>query len=161
VTITCFGQWHDDLGGRDLGSILSREPLPKEGWFKAWVEAGMDVGPLDVVTIQVRDWDAAVSWYTEMLGLTVVVREDDHRFCMLQTGGAMLALATDHPEHASSTGENRIAPSFQVGDLDAAVARLSAAGVKVDPELDGGHEAYRLARIWDLEGNRINLYTYG
>lgn len=118
----------------------------------------MQIGPLNVVTIQVRDWDAAVAWYTDMLGLTVAVREDDHRFCMLETGGAMLALASDHPEHARSLEENRIAPTFQVDDLETTVAALSAAGVTVDPEFDGGHEAYKLARIWDLEGNRINLY---
>jgi catechol 2,3-dioxygenase-like lactoylglutathione lyase family enzyme len=123
-------------------------------------EAGVGIGPLDAITIQVRDWEAAVSWYTDVLGLTVVAREDDHRFCMLQTGGAMLALASDHPEHARSSAENRIAPGFRVDDLETTLAALSAAGVRIDPELDGGDEGYRLARIWDMEGNRLHLYCY-
>jgi predicted enzyme related to lactoylglutathione lyase len=116
---------------------------------------------LNVVTIQVRDWDAAVAWYRDVFGLTIAAIEADDRFCMLETGGAMLALATDHPEFSASTDESRIAPSFYVEDLDAEVARLAAAGVRVDPNQDGHGEGYRMARVWDPEGNRLQLYTYG
>lgn len=76
-------------------------------------------------------------------------------------GGATLGLATDHPEHASGAGENRVAPSFSVIDLDAALNDLRTKGVRVDPVIDGEGESYRLARVWDLEGNRLNLYTSG
>jgi len=116
---------------------------------------------LDVVTIQVRDWPAAVRWYTEVLGLTVAYSEDDDQFCMLEAGGAMLALASDHPEHSAPTGENRLAPGFQVENLDGELDRLRTAGVQVDPNIDGEDEGYRLARIWDPEGNRLHLYCYG
>jgi hypothetical protein len=33
--------------------------------------------------------------------------------------------------------------------------------VKVDPHIDGEDEGYRLARIYDPEGNRLHLYCYG
>lgn len=118
------------------------------------------IGSLDIVTIQVRDWDAAVDWYQEVLGFRVLALEEDDRFCMLETGGALLGLASDHPEHAASTSENRLSPGFQVQDLDAALERLRAAGVRVDPVIDGEGEGYRLARIWDPEGNRLHLFTY-
>lgn len=120
----------------------------------------MGIGPLDLVTIEVRDWEAAVRWYTAVLGLEVVAREDNDRFCMLDTGGSVLALATDHPEHSAGAAENRVAPSFRVDDLEATLERLRSAGVRVDPVVDGGEEAYRLARIWDPEGNRLHLYCY-
>jgi predicted enzyme related to lactoylglutathione lyase len=41
------------------------------------------------------------------------------------------------------------------------VRRLRDAGVKVDEEIDGVGEGSRLARVWDPEGNRLHLYTYG
>ena len=68
----------------------------------------MNVGPLDLVTIQVRDWKAALRWYTTVLGFEVVVAEDDDQFCLLDTGGAALGLAADHPEQSAGTAVNRI-----------------------------------------------------
>ena len=121
----------------------------------------MPIGSLDLVTIQTRDWETAVRWYTEILGFEVAVSEETDRFCMLSTGTAMLALASDHPEYSLGTSENRVAPGFRVDDLDATLARLGAAGVKIDPVIDGAGEGYRLARIWDPEGNRLALYCYG
>jgi predicted enzyme related to lactoylglutathione lyase len=116
---------------------------------------------LNIVTIQVGDWEAAVTWYTEVFGLEVVVSEADDRFCMLSTGAAMLALAADHPEQSEIHGENRLAPGFEVSDLDATLDRLRSVGVKVDAVIDGDGEGYHLARIWDLEGNRLHLYSSG
>jgi predicted enzyme related to lactoylglutathione lyase len=117
--------------------------------------------PLNFVTIQVRDWEAMVAWYRDVIGCDVVALEEDDRFAMLSTGAAMIGLATDHPVYAQSTEENRLAPGFQVDDLDAEVARLQAAGARVDPEFDGEGEGYRLARVWDPEGNRLHFYSYG
>jgi predicted enzyme related to lactoylglutathione lyase len=116
------------------------------------------LGPLDIVTIQVRDWKAAVRWYTETLGFGVAVTDEDDQFCLLVTGAALLGLASDHPEQSMSTTENRVAPGFKVADLDATLADLRAAGVKVDAVIDGEGEGYRLARIWDPEGNRLHVY---
>ncbi len=120
----------------------------------------MALRKIDVVTMYVRNWLAAVRWYSEVLGLKIGPYEEDHRFCMLRTpqGDTMLALASDHPEFAASGGENRCAPSILVEDLDATLADLRAKGVRIDPKLDAEGEGFRLARIWDPEGNRLNLY---
>jgi catechol 2,3-dioxygenase-like lactoylglutathione lyase family enzyme len=120
-------------------------------------------GPLDLVTIQVRDWPAAVDWYQRVLGLELVAIEEHDHFCLLGTGtgGAMVALACDHPEQARSTEENRLAPGFRVDDLDATLDRLRTGGARVDPIIEGEDEGYRLARVWDDEGNRLHLYSYG
>jgi catechol 2,3-dioxygenase-like lactoylglutathione lyase family enzyme len=108
----------------------------------------------------VRDWKTAVDWYTTVLGFEVVVAEDDDQFCLLDTGGAALGLATDHPEQSAGTAENRVAPGIKVDDLDATLDRLRSEGIRIDPIIDGGDEGYRLARIWDPEGNRLHLYCY-
>jgi catechol 2,3-dioxygenase-like lactoylglutathione lyase family enzyme len=72
----------------------------------------MTIGPLDLVTIQVRDWPQALTWYRDILGLTVVAVEEGHQFCLLGTGegGCLLGLAADHPDQSSSNQENRLAP---------------------------------------------------
>jgi catechol 2,3-dioxygenase-like lactoylglutathione lyase family enzyme len=119
------------------------------------------LGPLDLVTIQVRDWAGAVRWYTQVLGLPIITVDEDDRFCMLGTDGATLALASDHPDQVAGTEENRLAPGFRVADLDATLERLRSLGVVFDPHIDGEDEGYRLARIYDPEGNRLHLYGYG
>jgi predicted enzyme related to lactoylglutathione lyase len=119
------------------------------------------LGPLDLVTIQVRDWAEAVRWYTQVLGLPITTLDEEDGFCMLGTDGATLALASDHPDQAAGTEENRLAPAFRVADLDGTLERLRSSGVKVDPHIDGADEGYRLARIYDPEGNRLHLDCYG
>ena len=122
----------------------------------------MGIVRIDLVSLQVRDWRAAVRWYTEVLGLTVGPYEEEDQFCMLKTreGDVMLALASDHPEYSASQEENRCAPSFFVEHLDATLDELRKKGVRIDPKLDGDGDGYRLARIWDPEGNRISLFEY-
>ena len=109
----------------------------------------MGLGQLDLVTIQVRDWKAAVRWYSETLGFEVEALEEDDQFCMLSTGAAVLALAADHAEQSASVSENRVAPGFQVADLDATLKMLRRRGVKTDGVIDGDGEGYQLARIWE------------
>ena len=122
---------------------------------------GDGLGPLDLVTIQVRSWAAAVQWYSEVLGLPIITLDEDDGFCMFGTGGATLALASDHPDQAVGTEENRLAPAFRIADLDGTLVRLRSLGVRADPVIDGEDEGYRLARIYDPEGNRLHLYCYG
>jgi predicted enzyme related to lactoylglutathione lyase len=119
------------------------------------------MGILDMsgVELQARDWDALLAWYQEVLGMTVIVVEEDDRFAMLQApgGGAILHLASDHPDLAASTEENRLGPVFNVDDFDAVLGGLKSKGVKVDPVVDGEGDGYRLARFWDPEGNRLHI----
>jgi catechol 2,3-dioxygenase-like lactoylglutathione lyase family enzyme len=108
----------------------------------------MTLGPLDFVTVQVRDWPLMVAWYRDVLGFETMSWEEDDGFCLFTTGegGTMLALASDHPEQSTATGENRLAPGFRVSDLDETLRRLRSTGVRIDADIDGGDEGYRLAR---------------
>ena len=121
------------------------------------------VGPMNLVTIQARSWEPLVAWYRDVFGLAIIAIEPDDRFAMFSTGdgGGLLAIAADHPEQAAQPGENRVAPGFLVAAFDATLERLRLAGAGVDPNVDGASEGYRLARVWDPEGNRLHVYTYG
>jgi hypothetical protein len=98
--------------------------------------------------------------YTEALGLPLITLDEDGGFCMLGTDGATLAFASDYPDQAAGTEENRLAPGFRVTDLDATLERLRSFRASVDPHIDGDDKGYRLAKIYDLEANRLHLY-YG
>jgi catechol 2,3-dioxygenase-like lactoylglutathione lyase family enzyme len=113
-----------------------------------------------MVTVQVRDFDAAVAWYSDVLGLSVLSLEPDE-FCMLVPPGSQgpaLALATDHPDRISSRPGMGWAPILVVDDFDATVAELRQRGVTFDAE-EGADEGYRLVRVLDPEGNPIGITT--
>lgn len=116
---------------------------------------------LTMVTVQVRDFDAAVAWYRDVLGLSVSFTQPDE-FCMLASSGTeepVLALATDHPDRISPRPGIGWAPILVVEDFDATVAELRQRGVTFDAEEEGADEGYRLVRVLDPEGNPIGITT--
>ncbi len=118
----------------------------------------MGVRQVVIVTVQVRDFDAMVRWYGEALGLRAVHVEAGE-FCVLAApdGGAVLALATDHPDRISDRPGTGWTPTFSVDDFDATVQALRSAGVTFDAEEEGADEGYRLVRVRDPEGNPIGI----
>jgi catechol 2,3-dioxygenase-like lactoylglutathione lyase family enzyme len=112
-----------------------------------------------MVTVQVANFDVAVAWYRDVLGLSVAVLEPDE-FCMLVPPGSkgpVLALATDHPDRISSRPGTGWTPTLVVEDLDATVAELRQRGVTFDAEEEGADEGYRLVRVRDPEGNPVGI----
>src|SRR5437899_8388755 len=113
-----------------------------------------------MVTVQVRDFDGMVAWYRDVLGLATDWFEPDE-FCTLAApgGGAVLGLATDHPDRISDRAGTGWTPTFIVDDFDKTVAALRGRGVVFDAAEEGADEGYRLVRIWDPEGNAIGITT--
>lgn len=123
----------------------------------------MAFGRLGGLTVYARDWGAMFRWYTEVLGLEAVVVEAGDGFALLDAGDAVMlgiSAGADPSTMGDDDTDSRVVPGFEVDDIDDLVARLTAAGVEIDGPEDGGGEGYRLARIWDPEGNQLNLYTY-
>jgi predicted enzyme related to lactoylglutathione lyase len=108
------------------------------------------------VFLKARDPKALSAWYAEHLGIPD------------QGGGS---LGFDGPESAGMTvfahfpldskyfgeGGQQAMVNFRVDDLDGLLKQLEAAGVRIDPKRDD-HEYGRFAWIWDLEGNRVELW---
>lgn len=112
-----------------------------------------------MVTVQVRDFDAAVAWYRDVLGLSVLTLEPDE-FCMLAPPGSTgpaLALATDHPDRIAPRPGTGWAPILVVEDFDVTVTELRQRGVRFDGAEEGTDEGYRLVRVLDPEGNAIGI----
>src|SRR5438067_7838896 len=108
----------------------------------------MTVQRLMMVTIQVRDFDAMVNWYRDVLGLTVLGLEPGE-FCLLKGphGSVTIGLATDHPDRIPDRPGVGWTPTFAVDEFDAFVSDLRSRGVEFDAEEEGADEGYRLVRI--------------
>jgi catechol 2,3-dioxygenase-like lactoylglutathione lyase family enzyme len=118
-------------------------------------------GTLIVVRVWVRDWEAAVRFYTETLGLPLAFKDPDMGWAQLATGQAQLAIERFCDEDASP--EERalvgrfVGVSLAVDDIYAVHRDLSEKGVEfvAPPEVMpwGGV----LANLRDPEGNVITL----
>jgi predicted enzyme related to lactoylglutathione lyase len=108
------------------------------------------------VFLKAQDPKALSAWYATHLGIQI------------GEGGS---LAFDGPKSAGMTvfahfplatkyfgdGPQSFMLDFRVDDLDQLLTDLAAAGVRIDPK----REEYgygRFAWIWDLEGNRVELW---
>ncbi len=114
---------------------------------------------LMMVTVQVRDFEASVGWYRDVLGLSVLVLEPGE-FCMLVppgSAGPALALATDHPDRIPARPGIGWSPILVVDDFDTTVTELRERGVTFDTEEEGADDGYRLVRVLDPEGNPIGI----
>ena len=106
------------------------------------------------VSINVDDVDAAIAFYTDVLGMSVRGDRPDFGFggAWLDAGGQQLHLIegevpADHGQHFA----------VLVDDLDAAVAEVRSKGVEVtDPSPVG---AGRQAFLSDPAGNGIELHA--
>jgi uncharacterized glyoxalase superfamily protein PhnB len=116
--------------------------------------------------LAVRDARAAISWYTDALGATVVgdpyVMDDDRiGHAELAVGGATLYLADEYPElglAASEPGRLAVSLHLTVPDVDQAVARAADAGAGVQrPPSDAPYG--RTAVVVDPYGHRWMLQT--
>jgi catechol 2,3-dioxygenase-like lactoylglutathione lyase family enzyme len=114
---------------------------------------------IDMVAMYVRDWPPAFAWYQEKLGFVAAYVEPDHCFAVLALsgGGPVLHLVGD--ESREPGHRNRCVPNIAVDDFDATLAELGERGVTIMNVVDDSDDGYRLARLADLEGNDLNIYT--
>jgi predicted enzyme related to lactoylglutathione lyase len=111
---------------------------------------------LDLVFYWVSDMDRAVSFYRDLLGLTLL-RRDGNNWAELEAGGRRLAL------HGVAEGQTvpvgGATAVFSVPDLDGAKTALSARGVQATH--DGDVEGYaRFSSFSDPDGNPFQLIEY-
>jgi len=122
-----------------------------------------------MATVQVRyivnEVDAAIRFYTESLGFTLIMHPAPP-FAMLERGDLRLVLSAPNPsagggasmpngEVQSPGGWNRFA--LEVSDLDAAVAELRAAGAHFRNDIVNGVGGRQII-VDDPSGNPIELF---
>jgi predicted enzyme related to lactoylglutathione lyase len=112
---------------------------------------------LNLIKIEVRDWEGMVKFYQNVLGLTATALEPHHRYGWLRTGAITIALHGVDSAKASS----RVSLQFQVEDIQAGIAYLETKGcVFFDKQLTTG-ENYSIAYFKDPEQNVLAIYSMG
>jgi predicted enzyme related to lactoylglutathione lyase len=108
------------------------------------------------VFLKASDPKALSAWYEANLGIG---RVDDQTLTFDGPESMGMTLFAHFPGNSSYFGEGpqQVMMNFRVDDLDALLAQLGAAGVRIDPKRED-YSYGRFAWIWDPEGNRVELW---
>ena len=114
---------------------------------------------LYAVRIFVRDWDRALRFYTETLGLDTTFRSDELGWAELDTGEAHLALERAAPDDAESQAlvGRYVGASLQVSDIYALHEELVGRGVEFEGAPEQQPWGGVLAHLRDPDGNVLTL----
>ncbi|HYI34882.1 MAG TPA: VOC family protein [Glaciibacter sp.] len=103
-----------------------------------------------------RDPEALTRWYSDNLGITPPPTSYEEN-PWLQTAGPTIFTAMGNDSDVFGAADRSWSINFRVGDLDAMVAQLEAAGVAVTRHPDT-YPNGRFAELRDPEGNGIQLW---
>lgn len=108
------------------------------------------------ITYNVRDKDAALRWYEDVLGLKQIPKmvNSDHLYWLQLPSGAMVHII-ENPEAPSAPSHHT---AFEVDDIEASREYFTAKGVE-STEIQTRNDGQRAFYINDLDGNRIELCT--
>jgi predicted enzyme related to lactoylglutathione lyase len=109
------------------------------------------------VFFKARDPQALATWYREHLGVPV---EAGQTYASLtSTGAGEMTVWSTFPTDTKyfGSGPSPLMINYRVGNLDAMLAQLRAAGVPVDDKVED-HEYGRFGWATDPEGNRFELW---
>jgi predicted enzyme related to lactoylglutathione lyase len=104
--------------------------------------------------LRARDPEALSAWYREALGLDAGA----HGLWEQQVGPTALATFPADTDYFGPGSAQNIMLNFRVGDLDAMLAQLRAAGADVAEGVQDMEGVGRFGWVTDPEGNRIELW---
>ena len=102
------------------------------------------------VWYQVRELDAARTFYRDVLGFTETFLDADARWARLEHGPMEIGLAEGEPQPEGAVA------NVEVPDVKAEAERLRAQGVNVGVVFEL-HGEMRLLDVYDPDGNRVQL----
>lgn len=112
------------------------------------------IGEIDHIYYWVRDMDAAVTFYRDVLGLPLVRRDGDE-WAEFEAGPVRLALhGTADPPPGNGT------VVFRVANLDEARIVLRGRGADMDEHVGEVEGLARFATVRDPDGNPVQLIEY-
>lgn len=108
------------------------------------------------ITYNVKDKDAALKWYQDILGLKQIPKmvNSDHLYWLQLPSGAMVHIIEN--QDAPSAPSHHTA--FEVDDIEAARDALVGKGIETT-DIQTRNDGQRAFYINDPDGNRIELCT--
>lgn len=104
------------------------------------------------VFFRARDPDALRRWYAEHLGLEL----EDFGGAVFEGGQTVWSIFAAETDYFGPSGQQAMF-NYRVGDLDAMLEQLRAAGVKVEDTVEESEQG-RFGWATDPEGNRFELW---
>jgi len=108
------------------------------------------------IFLKAQDPKGLSAWYAKHLGIE---SEDGGSLVFQGPEAAGMTVFSHFPESTKYFGDGpqQVMVNFRVDNLDQLLVDLAAAEVRIDPKRED-HAYGRFAWIWDLEGNRIELW---
>ena len=108
------------------------------------------------VELRTSQWQEALDWYREALGLRVLVRQAEDGYALFEAGDTRLALIA---RESAGDASPRWSLGFEVDDLELAHKRLTAFGSEISRS---GHssEGFQELVTADPDGNTIRLFSW-
>jgi catechol 2,3-dioxygenase-like lactoylglutathione lyase family enzyme len=103
-----------------------------------------------------RDPQALARWYAEHLGIDIDASYGGASFTSTDGTFTVWSPFPSDTNYFGESGQNFMV-NYRVADVDAIVAQLREAGVRVDDEVEDS-ESGRFAWAYDLDGNRFELW---
>ena len=106
--------------------------------------------------LSVKNLEAGVAWYRDVLGFKPLYVREDIAWGELQTGVAKVNVGLSQVEEPGGKGGATL--TFGVADLDAAKAALDAKGVRQDGPIQEIPGMVRLLTFFDPDDNALMFY---
>lgn len=106
--------------------------------------------------ISVTNLDAAIDWYQDVLGMSLLYRVDAIAWCEFQSPVARVNIGLSQVESVPQGGGATL--TFGVTDIEAAKAVLDAAEVRQDGPIQLIPGLTKLLTFFDPDGNALMLY---
>lgn len=105
--------------------------------------------------LSVKDLDASIPWYREMLGFELIYRLENWGWCELKTSVPGVSLGLGETDEVKTAGGATL--TFNVTDIAAARAYLEERHVRFDGETREIEGLVKLATFYDPDGNSFML----
>lgn len=106
--------------------------------------------------LQCSDLDAAISWYSTVLGFTLLYKAEELAWCEMKSVVDKVQVGIGQVEKPETSGGATL--TWGVVDIDAARGKLEAQSVRFDGETMTIPGMVRLATFFDPDGNKHMLY---
>ena len=107
-------------------------------------------------SINVTDLDRSISFYQELLGMTLLYRVDEIGWCELQSPVGKVNVGLS--EGQGSPGAGGATLTFGVTNIDAAKAYLDGQGVRIDGDIITIPDLVKLLTFYDPDDNALMVY---
>ncbi|MEM9064900.1 MAG: VOC family protein [Planctomycetota bacterium] len=116
--------------------------------------SAMGYRPMCTIATNVKDLDASIAWYTDVLGLELLYRVDEIQWCEMKSPVPGVNIGLGVRENPPVTG---CMPVWEVADVDSARATLEGKGVRFDGDTQTVPGMVKLATFFDPDGNGYML----